>query len=106
MHAAEKSWRQHQIFAVYSFHTNQFMFGALASFRRLERMAASHPIAEIQTGTLPAIRRKPDPLRRRSRSGRQARVQNADRYAAAVGGRMSPTMYKACAGVAPPPQTA
>jgi hypothetical protein len=26
---------------------------ALASFRVLERMAACHPIAEIQTGTLP-----------------------------------------------------
>jgi hypothetical protein len=26
------------------------------------RMTASHPIAEIQTGTLSAIRRKPDPL--------------------------------------------
>jgi hypothetical protein len=26
--------------------------------------SAYHPIAEIQTGTLPAIRRKPDPLRR------------------------------------------
>jgi hypothetical protein len=38
------------------------------------------PIAEIQTGTLPAIRRKSDPLRRPARahrSGRQARVQNA-----------------------------
>jgi hypothetical protein len=44
------------------------------------------------------------------RSGRQARVQNAladaDRHAAAVGGRIIPTMYKDCAGVAPPPQTA
>jgi hypothetical protein len=42
MHAAEKSWRQHQIFAVYSFHTNQFMFGALASFGRLDRISAFH----------------------------------------------------------------
>jgi len=44
------------------------------------------------------------------RPGREARVQNAiadaDRRAAAFGGRINPTMYKACAGVAPPPQTA
>jgi hypothetical protein len=35
------------------------------------------------------------------RSGRQARVQNAvadaDRHAAAFGGRINPSMYKACA---------
>jgi hypothetical protein len=45
MHAAErKSWRRYQIFAVYSFHTNQFKsdIGGMASFRRLERMTASH----------------------------------------------------------------
>src|ERR1700704_3953660 len=45
-------------------------------------------------------------LPRAHRSGRQARLQNAvadaDRHAAAVGGRMTPTMYKDCAGVAPP----
>src|SRR6202040_3771169 len=49
------------------------------------------PIAEIQTGILPAIRRKPDPLRRRSPlrppSARSECVADADRYAAAVGGR-------------------
>jgi hypothetical protein len=41
-------------------------------------------------------------------SGGQAgnAVADADRHAAVFGGRMSPTMYKACAGVAPPPRHA
>ena len=56
MHAAErKSWRQHQIFSVYSFHTNQFMSGALASFRRLERMAAFHPLLKFKPGYYPPL---------------------------------------------------
>jgi hypothetical protein len=37
---------------------------------------------------------------------RLRRRQDADRHAAVFGGRINPTMYKACAGVAPPPQTA
>src|ERR1700730_15783636 len=36
--------------------------GALASFRQLERMTASHPIAEIQTGTLTTPYRRSDIL--------------------------------------------
>ena len=39
--------------------------GSLPVIKR-SRDVGFPPIAEIQTGTLPAIRRKPDPLRRRS----------------------------------------
>jgi len=62
------------------------------------------PIAEIQTGHYPPSV-EPDPLRRcsplRPPSARNA-VADAVRHAAVFGGRMSPTMYKTCAGVAPP----
>ena len=55
-------------------------------------MTASHPIAEIQTGNYPPSVVSLIHSAAAHRSGRQARVQNAvanaDRYAAAVGGRM------------------
>jgi hypothetical protein len=54
MRLREKIRRRYQIIAVYSFHTNQFMsaVGALASFRRLERVTTSHPLLEFKHGVI------------------------------------------------------
>ena len=76
-------------------------------------MSASHTLLKFRLGHHPpsvVSLTHTAALPRAHRSGRQARVQyavaDADRHAAVLGGRMSPTMHKACAGVAPPPQTA
>jgi hypothetical protein len=73
-------------------------------------MSASHPLLKFKLGHYPPSVVSLIHSAAAHRSGRQARVQNAvadaDRYAAVFGGRMTPTMYKDCAVVAPPPQTA
>jgi hypothetical protein len=73
-------------------------------------MSASHSLLKFKLGHYPPSVVSLIHSAAAHRSGRQARGQNAvadaDRHAVAFGGRMSPTMYKACAGGAPPPQTA
>ena len=66
-------------------------------------MSAFHPLLKFKLGHYPPSVVSLIHPAAAHRSGRQARVQNAvadaDRHAAAFGGRINPSMYKACAAL-------